>query len=115
MAIPEAQLKTWSNQGAITSAIQAYEAVRRALQAEKSPLTQKKIEYEVYLQGSYKNSTNFYGNSDVDVVVQLNSSYQRDISSWGDDIFSGIFPAKRLFALYGISMRCSWHSRKRFW
>jgi len=33
----------------------------------------------------------------------------------GDDIFSGIFPAKRLSALYGISMRCSWHSCTSFW
>ena len=32
----------------------------------------------------------------------------------GDDIFSGIFPAKRLLALYGISMGCSWHSCTSF-
>jgi hypothetical protein len=33
------------------------------------------VRYEVYLQGSYKNHTNIRGDSDVDVVVQLNSTF----------------------------------------
>ena len=35
----------------------------------------KEVRYEVYLQGSYKNDTNIRGDSDVDVVVQLNSTF----------------------------------------
>lgn len=81
MSIPEAQLQTWSNQGATVSAQAAHESVRNALYAKNSPLMVKGINFEVYLQGSYKNSTNIRGNSDVDVVVQLNSSYLDDTSS----------------------------------
>jgi hypothetical protein len=32
----------------------------------------------VYLQGSYKNSTNTRGNSDVDIVAELTSSFRYD-------------------------------------
>jgi hypothetical protein len=32
------------------------------------------------LQGSYRNSTNIYADSDVDVVIQLNRTFHRDIS-----------------------------------
>jgi hypothetical protein len=38
------------------------------------------VDYEVYLQGSYKNDTNIRGDSDVDVVVELKSSYFADVS-----------------------------------
>lgn len=37
------------------------------------------IKYEPYLQGSYGNDTNIYGNSDVDLVVQLNSTFYYDL------------------------------------
>lgn len=37
-------------------------------------------DFEVFLQGSYKNDTNIYGESDVDVVVQLNQTFERDLS-----------------------------------
>ena len=35
---------------------------------------------DIYLQGSYKNATNIVGDSDVDVVVELQSSFYRDVS-----------------------------------
>ena len=35
---------------------------------------------DIYLQGSYANSTNIKVDSDIDVVVQLNSTFHRDIS-----------------------------------
>ena len=38
------------------------------------------VRYQVYLQGSYKNSTNIRGDSDVDVVVQLNSCFYSNLS-----------------------------------
>lgn len=38
-------------------------------------------DYEVYLQGSYRSATNVRGNSDVDLVVQLNSVFQYDVSN----------------------------------
>ncbi len=77
MGIPESQLKTWANQGAITTAKATHESIRHALSKSDSLVGK---DFEVYLQGSYKNSTNIRGDSDVDVVVQLNSTFFYDLS-----------------------------------
>jgi tRNA nucleotidyltransferase (CCA-adding enzyme) len=77
MPIPESQLETWSRQGAVTTAKQTHESVRNALEAYDWP---SDVQYEVYLQGSYKNDTNIRGDSDVDVVVQLNSTFFHNLS-----------------------------------
>ena len=37
--------------------------------------------YDFYLQGSYRNDTNIRGDSDVDVVLELNSAFKHDTSS----------------------------------
>jgi tRNA nucleotidyltransferase (CCA-adding enzyme) len=79
MGIPESQLQTWSHQGAVTTAKTTHESIRNALAANTSPIRDKS--YEVYLQGSYKNTTNIRGDSDVDVVAQLNSTFQDDLSA----------------------------------
>jgi hypothetical protein len=71
MPIPESQLETWSHQGPVTTAKQTHESIRAALKAYNWP---SGVWYEVYLQGSYRNHTNIRGDSDVDVVVQLNST-----------------------------------------
>lgn len=76
MAIPETQLATWSKQGAITTAKTTHEAVERALRRHGPS-----VNYEVFLQGSYRNTTNIYGDSDVDVVAQLKSTFQPDLSA----------------------------------
>jgi hypothetical protein len=79
MSIPESQLEAWSSQGATVSAKATHEAVRAALEDyERWP---DGIDYEVYLQGSYKNDTNIRADSDVDVVVQLNSAFRYDLSA----------------------------------
>jgi len=78
MGIPESQLETWSHQGAVTTAKYTHESVRNSLSAASSPLRAKG--FEAYLQGSYKNGTNIRGDSDVDLVVQLNSTFQMDLS-----------------------------------
>jgi len=72
MPIPESQLETWSHQGAVTTAKQTHESIRAALEAYNWP---GGVRYEVYLQGSYRNHTNIRRDSDVDVVVQLNSAF----------------------------------------
>lgn len=77
--IPESQLETWSHQGAVASSSTTYESIRNALTAQTSAIREKG--YEVYLQGSYKNSTNIRGDSDVDVAVQLNDTFQYDTNS----------------------------------
>lgn len=79
MAISESKLNTWSHQGAVTTAKSTHESIRTALAAGSSPI--RNLNYEVYLQGSYKNDTNIRGDSDVDVVVQLNAPFQFDRSA----------------------------------
>ena len=71
MPIPETQLVTWSHQGAVTTSKQTHEAIRSALAAFKWPAG---VKYEVYLQGSYKNDTNIFAESDVDVLIELTSA-----------------------------------------
>jgi hypothetical protein len=79
MAIPESQLSTWSNYQQTQSAVNTHESIRLALTNSKSLLSQRGLilgtDYEIYLQGSYRNSTNIRADSDVDVVVQLIRSF----------------------------------------
>jgi Nucleotidyltransferase domain len=77
MAIPEAQLQTWSNQGAVATAKATHESVRNAL-SQATALSGRS--FHVFLQGSYKNDTNIRGDSDVDIVVRLNSTFHYDLS-----------------------------------
>lgn len=78
MTIPESQFETWSHQGAVSSSKSTHVSIRMALdQYEGYP---DNINFDVYLQGSYKNDTNIRGQSDVDVVVMLKSSFYGDIS-----------------------------------
>jgi hypothetical protein len=72
MAIPESQFDTWSNQGSITNSRRTHESIRVAIDEHEWP---DNIDFEIYLQGSYKNDTNIRGDSDVDIVVQLNSAF----------------------------------------
>jgi hypothetical protein len=77
MPIPESQLERWSHQGAVENARRTHESIRAALEAYNRL---RGVQYEVYLQGSYKNDTNIRGDSDVDVVVQLNSAFYSNLS-----------------------------------
>jgi len=82
MGISESQIETWSHQGAVTTAKATHESIRNALDSYKWPAG---VDFEVYLQGSYKNSTNIRGDSDVDIVVQLNSTFRKDLSALSAD------------------------------
>jgi hypothetical protein len=78
MAIPEAQLDTWSNQGSITQSKNTYATIKNALEARGTPYAGK--EFESFLQGSYGNDTNIFADSDVDIVMKLDSTFYRDLS-----------------------------------
>jgi len=78
MAIPESQLETWSHQGAVTTAKSTADSVKNALNSYS--YWPDGIDFEVYLQGSYKNNTNIRGDSDVDVVAQLKSTLYSNLS-----------------------------------
>ena len=75
MAIPESQLTRWSNHGAQDAPKRTHETIRRVLDGCQWPTG---VTYDFYLQGSYRNDTNIRGNSDVDVVLQLTSSFRHE-------------------------------------
>jgi len=78
LTIPESQFEIWSHQGGISAARDAYNSIRSALAAPSSLVRER--EKEIYLQGSYKNDTNIRADSDVDVVVELRSTFHYDVS-----------------------------------
>ena len=75
MSIPEKQLETWANQGAQTSSQNTYTSIKSAFADHTWPIG---MNYEVYLQGSYPNATNIYGDSDVDIVVESSNIFYDD-------------------------------------
>jgi tRNA nucleotidyltransferase (CCA-adding enzyme) len=79
MGIPESQLDTWSHQGSIAQSSTTYATIKSALEAADTKYSGKS--YEVFLQGSYGNNTNIYAESDVDVVIRLDSTYHYDTTS----------------------------------
>jgi len=72
MPIPESQLETWTHQGSVAASARTYTAVKNAIDLWPA-LARRTI--DVFLQGSYRNSTNIYGESDVDVVVQCPETF----------------------------------------
>ena len=90
MAIPESQLETWSHQGAIVTAKGTADSIKNAIDTYND--WPDGIDYEVYLQGSYKNSTNIRGDMDVDVVAQLNSNFYSNLSE-EQERYLGLSPA----------------------
>ena len=74
---PMTRWKAWARQGAVEASKRTHEAVRAALDAYSWP---PEYSYTVYLQGSYRNYTNTRGNSDVDIVAELRSSFSLDLS-----------------------------------
>jgi hypothetical protein len=76
MAIPEAQLETWSHQGAIAGSRSTYSTIKNVLESASTPYAGKG--YKVFLQGSYGNDTNIYAESDVDIVIRLDDCFQSD-------------------------------------
>lgn len=74
MAIPEAQLDSWSKIGSQTQSAATYQNIKTVLDSPKSPYSQR--ECLSFLQGSYGNDTNIIGfDSDVDVVLRSNATY----------------------------------------
>ena len=77
MPIAERTLAKWSHHEAGTAFKQAHVPIRKALGAHKGL---SRFEYEVFLQGSYKNDTNLGRDSDVDVVVRLTTKLKPSVA-----------------------------------
>ncbi len=82
MAIPESQLETWSHQGSIAQSSATYQTIKNALESSAAKYAGR--DFDVFLQGSYHNDTNIYAESDVDVIVRLNSCYFADLNQLTD-------------------------------
>jgi hypothetical protein len=82
MTIPESQLETWSHQGSITQSSTTYATIRTALQSASTKYAGK--DFGIFLQGSYGNDTNIYAESDVDVVIRLDSTFHYDLAALTD-------------------------------
>ncbi len=78
MAIPESQLSRWSHHGPQEASIRTHQTIRSALEDYTWP---QGMTYNVFLQGSYRNDTNTRGDSDVDVVLELKSTFYYDATS----------------------------------
>lgn len=71
MGIPESQLSKWSHHGPQCASKRTHKTIRKVLD-QYPPLSE--VKYDVRLQGSYSNKTNIQGDSDVDVVLELQST-----------------------------------------
>ncbi|KZN26020.1 hypothetical protein A4G99_23365 [Haladaptatus sp. R4] len=85
MAIPESKFGDWNSTGADKGSADARKKVKTALMTERSPLEQGDEEYEVYLQGSYRNTTHTRSSSDIDVVTKITSVWHSDRSNLTDE------------------------------
>lgn len=77
MKISEQQLKIWSSQGTCPLSKKTHEWIEKIITTGVISFHQK---YEMFLQGSYKNDTNIYAESDVDSVIIHKDCFLFDIS-----------------------------------
>jgi hypothetical protein len=96
LTIPESQLDTWSHRSQTDTAIRAHAEIREVMR-DPTYSSVFGINFSDYLQGSYRNYTNTVRDHDVDVVLQLNTSYTSDFSQISDQAAASIqgleFPA----------------------
>ena len=86
MSVPGSTLAQWSHPRSAKASKQAHLAIRDALATYQWP---PQTQYDVFLQGSYKNDTNLRRNSDVDVVVRLAYKLNRSVVALtGSDLTS---------------------------
>lgn len=76
--ITESQLETWASQGPTPQFTSTYNRIRTILLDNDAPYPLP--ETKVFLQGSYSNDTNVYGDSDVDIVLCHTGAFYRDVS-----------------------------------
>ncbi|MEI9932641.1 MAG: hypothetical protein WDM89_19430 [Rhizomicrobium sp.] len=78
MAIPRAQLETWSHQGGTGISSTAYDRVRTALTKQGFSIERSKHKYLFagFLRKRYEHARD----SDIDVVVQYDGAWYEDLS-----------------------------------
>jgi hypothetical protein len=101
MAIPESQLDTWASQGTIAGSRDTYNAIKTILQSRDATYADK--DFSIFLQGSYGNDTNIYAESDVDIVIQLDSCFLHDIDKLPMEQKSAFHQAYTGSVSYGLT------------
>src|SRR5580704_11376250 len=76
--VAESQLDIWASQGPTAQFTDTYNRIRGNLLDRGAPYLL--TDMEVFLQGSYKNDTNVYGDSDVDIVLCHTGAFYKDLS-----------------------------------
>jgi hypothetical protein len=79
VAISEIDLTTMAQIGAQVTSKDTYATAKLALENADAGYADK--DFKVFLQGSYGNDTNIIRESDVDVVIRLDSIFTYDINS----------------------------------
>jgi hypothetical protein len=78
VAIAETQLETWAKQGPTGQFTDTYNTIRGHLLDKDAPYPVADV--DIFLQGSYGNTTNVYADSDVDIVLKHTGAYYYDLS-----------------------------------
>ena len=78
MPIPEATLSQWATQPPSQASMRTHKIIRQALSTARWPSA---VTFDTYLQGSYRNDTNIQRDSDVDIVVELASTFTHNARS----------------------------------
>jgi hypothetical protein len=79
VAIPEQQLNTWTGLGSVQQSSATYQSIKNVLEHAKAPYATRQI--DSFLQGSYGNDTNIYGDSDVDIVLRARAFFHYNIDA----------------------------------
>lgn len=83
MAIPEAQLETWTHIGAGPQSAATYQSIKGVIEHKDAPYASRQV--DSFLQGSYGNDTNIYGaDSDVDIVLRSKAFFHYNIDALPD-------------------------------
>jgi hypothetical protein len=82
VAIPEKQLETWTGLGSVAQSAATYDIIKKVIEHANAPYASKRI--DSFLQGSYRNNSNIYGDSDVDIVLRTSSLFHYKIDTLPD-------------------------------
>src|SRR5689334_12096167 len=100
MALSDAQLTTWSKIGATQSSSETYQQIKSVLESYDAPYFWKT--FEVFLQGSYKNDTHIFSESDVDIVIELTSPCVYNLDSLSPRLRIEILPTIKQATIYDL-------------
>ena len=78
MSIPESILKAWAHQGSMATSGEVYKFINGTINSYT--YGPSKIKPNVYIQGSYRNGTNIWSESDIDIIVEVKEIFQQDLS-----------------------------------